>query len=625
MRPAADRRNPHAPRVSLTKLVDICSTEPGLGPFQGESANVSGRGMSLRASHLPELGEELVCRFEHDSREILVEGQVAWRAETEDGGEFGLKFTALDADSTDVLRELGQRQQPAAEASQPAESDPEEDHVELAAGHRVRLHVDGLAAPMKAAVHTAGERRIRVGSQLEFLKVGRSVELEELGQGSRRAALVDSVNVVLNPATSIPELVVQLKYAGLTPTPAPARTESTSGTKAPTASPADRIAGDEALSEDDESDDEYDDEGPLYPAAEAFGRRLLGWAQSAKSATGVLTTALGQAASKAQDSASALIERGSSYLPERAQSERASTPRRRAQSTRRPTTGAPAHLRSGIHDLGLTGRERKERGPAPPAKDGARRTSGRVLWGAGAVVVLIGSALAFRSIGALRTPDEGSRATAAAKASAPPSQTTPPPNGPVAPATAVPPPPKAAPPTSPDGIVADVPLFGPRALTSTEPAAAPSIDDAAAEKLAAAAAVPDQSWGEDDAETVVVPSASNKTTGPAGAKATQTWGRGRLNLPTIHRIRLDAPGAELAGAVEQEGFVVVVPGRKSMESGKAIQKRDKRILSVAASNTAEGARVRFTFRGAVPAYRVRLRGDFIEFFISAPEDSLAKL
>lgn len=81
----------------------------------------------------------------------------------------------------------------------------------------------------------------------------------------------------------------------------------------------------------------------------------------------------------------------------------------------------------------------------------------------------------------------------------------------------------------------------------------------------------------------------------------------------------------MAGAANADGFTVVVPGRKAMESGKSIEKRDRRIAAVSANNNAEGATVKFEFRGPVPPYRVRLRQDFIEFLISAPEETLARL
>lgn len=60
-----------------------------------------------------------------------------------------------------------------------------------------------------------------------------------------------------------------------------------------------------------------------------------------------------------------------------------------------------------------------------------------------------------------------------------------------------------------------------------------------------------------------------------------------------------------------------------MESGRAIEKRDRRIAQAKASNTARGASIHFEFRGGVPGYRVRIRKDFVEFLISAPEEGVA--
>jgi hypothetical protein len=165
---------------------------------------------------------------------------------------------------------------------------------------------------------------------------------------------------------------------------------------------------------------------------------------------------------------------------------------------------------------------------------------------------------------------------------------------------------------SEDGVVAEVPLFGPQAM-AVKLAEAPTVevDLAESEKRAAAAAVEDESWDE--------------TPSQAETQDSKPWGRGRLYLPTIHRIRLDGVGPSLAGAVNPDGFTVVVPGRKAMESGKAIEKRDKRIIAVETNNDARGATVKFEFRGSVPPYRVRLRKDFLEFLISAPEETVARL
>ena len=92
-----------------------------------------------------------------------------------------------------------------------------------------------------------------------------------------------------------------------------------------------------------------------------------------------------------------------------------------------------------------------------------------------------------------------------------------------------------------------------------------------------------------------------------------------MHLPTIHKLRLDGPGTAISGAVNATGFTVVIPGRKVMESGRAIQRRDKRIAQVKTSNTPQGAQLTFQFRDKVPPYRVRLRNDFAEILISAPE------
>lgn len=161
------------------------------------------------------------------------------------------------------------------------------------------------------------------------------------------------------------------------------------------------------------------------------------------------------------------------------------------------------------------------------------------------------------------------------------------------------------------GVVAEVPLFGPQAMAVKPKEEPENVDVAEAEKRSAAAAIEDQTW-EDAAAEVQEPQ-------------DKPWGKGRLYLPTIHRIRLDGVGASLAGAVNPDGFTVVVPGRKAMESGKTIQKRDKRIVAVSTSNGPQGATVKFEFRGSVPPYRVRLRQDFVEFLISAPEDTVARL
>src|SRR5262249_5261647 len=160
----------------------------------------------LRTAYLPDQGAPLVCRFEDHGREIVVEGVVAWRKESAKGGDFGVAFTALDSRSVDALRSLVK----AGDGSDaPADRDAPR-------GSRVRLHIEGLGSPMKARTRKGSTQRIQVGSSLEFLRVGRKLEIEDMDGGGRRGALIDGVEVVVDPKTSVPQLVVALRYEGAT-------------------------------------------------------------------------------------------------------------------------------------------------------------------------------------------------------------------------------------------------------------------------------------------------------------------------------------------------------------------------------------------------------------------------
>ena len=104
---------------------------------------------------------------------------------------------------------------------------------------------------------------------------------------------------------------------------------------------------------------------------------------------------------------------------------------------------------------------------------------------------------------------------------------------------------------------------------------------------------------------------------PSKRVASTEFGQGRMHLPIVYRLRLNKPGEGLRGERTPTGFDVFIPGRKTMESGTAISRRDDRIAKVVTRNGTEGARVSFRFRGPIPAYKVRLRKDFVEFFISS--------
>jgi len=609
MKSSEDRRSASVQRVSVAALVDICNQAGDGSPFQAESCNVSGRGMQVRTSFLPDIGEELVCRFNLGDDEVLVEGRVAWRSEGEDSGEFGIQFTALDADSADVLQAVGEPAPRIESVAPPASVDIEEDEEEreLSSGGRVKLHIDGLGAPMKACVHEGTSRKVRVGSSLEFLKMGRALQVEDMEGGGSRGASVDAVNVVINPSTSVPELVVQLRYEGMSPTPPPAEASEDVLDYEDTAFHSE--VSSDALSAPELGEEEA---SSWEPAAEALRARLGGAVESAGSVAHKASGVLGNMAKSAKASVvTAVASRRGGAAPEPKKTQPQSPDgKRRVQAARRRTR-APSHLRSGIHDMGLAGKTRRPQKTsvspsAPSAPPKKKRMSPAVMFG-GAFIVLAGSAFGLRQMSDESPEVAANEAAVETTGAQAPAEQSPVAKKVAAKAKAD----RGAVPKK-EGVVAEVPLFGPQAM-AVKPAETKTskLSDAVAERRAAAASVPDQTWDEPAKEVKV--------------EQSKPWGKGRLYLPTIHRIRLDGAGAALSGAINSDGFTIVVPGRKAMESGKAIQKRDKRIMAVETNNNARGATVKFEFRGPVPPYRVRLRQDFVEFLVSAPEETVARL
>jgi hypothetical protein len=175
-------------------------------------------------------------------------------------------------------------------------------------------------------------------------------------------------------------------------------------------------------------------------------------------------------------------------------------------------------------------------------------------------------------------------------------------------------------------ISADVPLFGATPMATMEPAplAPPPSDDTSVEaqeraeaKASVSSPAVDESFPEEEGDKTGKGKSSKKPEDVA------PWGRGKVVSPVIHRLRLDSAGDALQGSLQPTGFTVVVPNRKVMEQGAAISKRDPRIARVRTVNTPNGAQITFQFKDGVPAYKARLRRDFIEFLIGAPEPKKA--
>jgi len=173
--------------------------------------------MSVRATHLPELSAPVVVRFQEHGSEVLAEGVVAWRREATQGAEFGVRFTALDSRSVQSLKALCQAGSLPALLAPRAEQDESDTERAPDAGASVKLHISGLGSPLAARVRQQGERRVSLGSSLDFLRVGRSVDVEDASLGARRGARIDAVDVAIDPESQVPELIVSLFYEPGTP------------------------------------------------------------------------------------------------------------------------------------------------------------------------------------------------------------------------------------------------------------------------------------------------------------------------------------------------------------------------------------------------------------------------
>ena len=137
---AHDRRAPGTARMPFDAMVEVGGA---LGPsFEAQAVNLSEEGMSLRTAYLPEIGQPVMCRFDggHGAT-VVASGEVLWNEDQGDGGAFGIRFTNLDAPSASALqRILG--------VTEGEEAAPVVD-----AGRKVRLHIDGLASPMRARIN----------------------------------------------------------------------------------------------------------------------------------------------------------------------------------------------------------------------------------------------------------------------------------------------------------------------------------------------------------------------------------------------------------------------------------------------------------------------------------------
>ena len=270
-----NERRAGAARVPLHALVEIGAGQDGSAAFEAQAVDVSTAGMRLKTAYLPQEGETLVCRFEGAGAEVVVQGQVAWCTEDGYGGDFGIRFLKMDHESLEALRHIvGEID--AEEQDEPASGKT------VPSGSRVRLHIEGLGAPMKARVRDGSSHEVMVGSNLEFLRVGRTVDLENVDGEANRPARIERISVEVDPSSHIPQLIVGLRFldvaaAEADPTITCHAHDDVDEDLALNASPSNEPVGEAAYDTDDADDtgdvddasDQYDNDEPVSARADA--------------------------------------------------------------------------------------------------------------------------------------------------------------------------------------------------------------------------------------------------------------------------------------------------------------------------------------------------------------------
>jgi hypothetical protein len=545
-----DRRGTAGQRVAFEALVVVEGDKSGAGAYECEAVDVSEHGMHLRTAYLPDLGQPLVFRFDGGTGEIVAEGSVLWRDEQAKGGEFGVRFTKMTPESLTALREIcgiSEGGEPEAQAAPAAASAQK--------GSRVRLHIEGLGSPMRARVRDAHTGEVMVGSNLEFLKVGRSIDLEDVEGGKKRAAIIDKVEVEVDPQSKIPQLVVSLRYDDVP------MTAKEGSAKAPAPKAEAKAA---AASSDTDSDADGDHE------EEPHGPTLADRARNVAAVVGPRLSAVG-----------ATLGATFTSLVAKARASRAAGETDDEDRPRRKTAPPPD---GALHASG-TKVVRGEKGepmdeetlieePSDASREKQKRRTKILAASGGAFLVTLMIIFGLRARSA--PPGEGTAPVADANAPALPMPGAAP--KPLAPAG------------SGEAVAANIPLFGTTPLSTTEPAPLPPDP-----KLAAAPTAP---MGEDEPK-------SDKP-------ASTTFGKGKVVHAKTVRLKMDAPITDVRGSVDGSTITLSMPGRRNVESASTFAKKDKRIASAKAVPKDGGVDVTLTFKDSVPAFLAKANGKMLE-------------
>jgi hypothetical protein len=204
-----DRRAETASRVSVNAPLEF-KPDRLLEPREGDCVNLSTGGVSIRTPFVPEVGEDISCRFEFSpaGSGLEVTGRVMWaHEEGERGGRFGMRFTGLDE------RSLAQIAQALAERS-------DQGHTRAVShGERpAQLLLDGVSTPISAHVARRRGRHLTFEQELPLLQIGRGLSADIPGL-EPITGRITSVDLRLRGDT--PRLIVTIGVTSTETKPSP--------------------------------------------------------------------------------------------------------------------------------------------------------------------------------------------------------------------------------------------------------------------------------------------------------------------------------------------------------------------------------------------------------------------
>lgn len=605
---AADRRDPTAPRRPFRASVDIADVvEQEI--WQGDARDISVSGMSVQSALVPEIGENLACRFHlEDGRQVESCAQVVW---TKDGGArdgaFGVKFTVLDEAAKEALRKATPIAA-APKAETPAAG-------AIAENSKVRIVIPGMEAPLRARVRTRIQDALIVGSDLTFLKIGEKVSVD--GGSETLGGTITAVDIEVDGRSGVPRLILTIdgeetsprEAAPSVPRPVTPAAEAKPEVKAREEKP--EAERDTRVDAKPEAREERPEPAPRRPQVRA-----------AAQATRVLSTSDGhdapeddedafdtrtwaqRALQAAKENGQRLASAAGPALRNAATAVGGAVGAARAKLKGAATEDAPEEPRAVNGKFSLRPQHATQSDPGSAPKRN-RRTM--ILAGAGGVAAL--GIVAYAVAGGPKEAAPRPQVTIA-----PEGLNTEAPNG---------------------ADPLNVPAGDPGATSATDPAALTPPAQAEPRMLnGEGGAMPPDLRSAVNSPSANVVGASAQVTGRAApavraaapalgaapvVRAAAPAAHGRLTMGnpavragTLVRLRMDGPITGLTGVgARGADLVISIPGRRSMDMGAPIARLDNRILNSRVMNRVGGAELTLHFRTAAPPFSARAQGNVL--------------